>query len=83
MVIVEWERNVLFSNPLFFFNNFTYVKGVIKVKTNIWNMKDYSQDPHTFSQLAEIKTIYENGGLIAIPTETVYGLGANAKMNRQ
>ena len=37
-----------------FFNNFTYVKGVIKVKTNIWNMKDYSQD-HTFSQLAEIK----------------------------
>ena len=39
----------------FFFNNFTYVKGVIKVKTNIWNMKDYSQDPHTFSQLAEIK----------------------------
>lgn len=79
MVIVEWERNVLFSNPLLFFNNFTYVKGVIKVKTNIWNMKDYSQDPHTFSQLAEIKTIYENGGLIAIPTETVYGLGANAK----
>ena len=74
--------NVLFSNPLLFFNNFTYVKGVIKVKTNIWNMKDYSQDPHVFS-ISRNKTIYENGGLIAIPTETVYGLGANAKMNRQ
>lgn len=44
-----------FLTHFFFFNNFTYVKGVIKVKTNIWNMKDYSQDPHTFSQLAEIK----------------------------
>lgn len=68
-----------FLTHFFFFNNFTYVKGVIKMKTKIWNMKNYSQDSQTFSQLAEIKTIYENGGLIAIPTETVYGLGANAK----
>ena len=31
------------------------------MKTKIWNMKDYSQDSQMFSQLAEIKTIYENG----------------------
>ena len=31
------------------------------------------------SELENIKQVYNDGGLIAIPTETVYGLGADAR----
>ena len=33
-----------------------------------------AQDPQTAAKAAEI---LKNGGLVALPTETVYGLGAN------
>ncbi|GGG96287.1 threonylcarbamoyl-AMP synthase [Staphylococcus pragensis] len=49
------------------------------MESKIWDMRNYSEAPLSFPKMNEIKTIFEQGGLIAIPTETVYGLGANAK----
>lgn len=49
------------------------------MQTTIWDMREYKEMPLTFFGLKRIKEIYEQGGLVAIPTETVYGLGANAR----
>lgn len=49
------------------------------MKTQIWDMRQYSHHSEDYPYLDEIKHVYEQGGLIALPTETVYGLGANAK----
>lgn len=49
------------------------------METQLWDMRDYIHSPLTFPDLKEIKAIYQNGGLIALPTETVYGLGADAR----
>lgn len=48
------------------------------MKTKIWDVRNYVEDLSTYPQIEEIKTIFEADGLIAIPTETVYGLAANA-----
>ena len=45
------------------------------MKTIYWKIDDPGTQPDEIAQAAEI---IRNGGLVAIPTETVYGLGANA-----
>ena len=45
------------------------------MKTIYWKIDDPGAQPDEIAQAAEI---IRNGGLVAIPTETVYGLGANA-----
>lgn len=49
------------------------------MKTNLWDMRQYQNAPLDYPELDKIKQIYQDGGLIAIPTETVYGLGADAR----
>ncbi|MEW6696550.1 MAG: L-threonylcarbamoyladenylate synthase [Bacillota bacterium] len=44
------------------------------IQTRIWQLNPESPDPEIISRAAEI---IKNGGLVAFPTETVYGLGAN------
>ena len=44
------------------------------MKTEIWDMRDYQKSPLDYPELENIKQVYNDGGLIAIPTETVYGL---------
>ncbi|PHK49103.1 L-threonylcarbamoyladenylate synthase [Staphylococcus edaphicus] len=47
--------------------------------TKIWDLRQYDEQIEENKDMNEIKTIFENNGLIAIPTETVYGLGADAR----
>ena len=42
------------------------------------NIIQINRENFTDAELAEAAEILRNGGLVAIPTETVYGLGANA-----
>lgn len=44
-------------------------------RTIVWRVEPALPDPDAIEQAAEI---LRNGGLVAFPTETVYGLGANA-----
>ncbi|MBE6649032.1 MAG: threonylcarbamoyl-AMP synthase [Ruminococcaceae bacterium] len=46
-----------------------------KIETKIYRMSDESIDSNMLFECAEI---IKKGGVIAFPTETVYGLGANA-----
>lgn len=49
------------------------------MNTKIWDLRQSNNQLNTDNELNDIKVIFENGGLIAIPTETVYGLGADAR----
>ncbi|TDL95408.1 L-threonylcarbamoyladenylate synthase [Macrococcus carouselicus] len=49
------------------------------MKTYVWDVRNYVHDLSTYPQMEEIKTGFKKSELIAIPTETVYGLAANAK----
>ena len=44
------------------------------METKLWNLKN---DKELAPQLEEAASILHNGGVVAVPTETVYGLGAN------
>ncbi|UXR50786.1 L-threonylcarbamoyladenylate synthase [Staphylococcus simulans] len=46
--------------------------------TKTWDLRNQLQTEQGQRALNEISDIYHAGGLVAIPTETVYGLGANA-----
>jgi len=48
---------------------------VKRLTTRIWQVHPERPDPQRIAQAAEI---LRRGGLVAFPTETVYGLGANA-----
>ena len=48
------------------------------MNTKIWDVRGYIDNLASFPEIDDIKQIYHQGGLIALPTETVYGLGANA-----
>lgn len=52
---------------------------MIKVDTKIWDVREYNEDLQQYPKINEVKDIVLNGGLIGLPTETVYGLAANAK----
>lgn len=47
--------------------------------TKVWDVRDYQQNLNQYENLDEIKLTFERGGLVALPTETVYGLGADAR----
>ena len=49
------------------------------VNTQIWDLRKYEENVVKYPKLNEIKETLLNDGLVAIPTETVYGLGANAR----
>lgn len=55
------------------------MEEVIIMQTRIWDLREYEDDLYQYPQLDEIKRIMVGGGLVAFPTETVYGLGANAR----
>lgn len=44
------------------------------ITTRVWKLDPYNPDPEIIARAAEI---IKKGGLVAFPTETVYGLGAN------
>lgn len=48
------------------------------MKTTIWDVRNYVEELSTYPQINEIKAMFDADGLVAIPTETVYGLAANA-----
>lgn len=50
-------------------------KEGIKIDTRIFKLDEKNID---YSEIEEIAAIINNGGVVAIPTETVYGLAANA-----
>jgi L-threonylcarbamoyladenylate synthase len=52
------------------------------MKTHIWDLRQYERNLTTYDGIEDIKSIFEKGGLIAIPTETVYGLGGDARNNQ-
>ena len=45
------------------------------METKVWRVDPKSPDPKAINEAAEI---IRKGGLVAFPTETVYGLGAYA-----
>lgn len=47
--------------------------------TQIWDLRMYKNNVNQYPHIDEIKQTFLDGGLVAIPTETVYGLGANAR----
>lgn len=49
------------------------------VDTKTWDFRNINALLPANDDVQEIKRIYQQGGLIALPTETVYGLGGNAK----
>lgn len=54
-------------------------KGRNALETNVWDVRKYVHNLQSYPQIDEIITGYHQNKLIALPTETVYGLGANAK----
>lgn len=48
------------------------------METKIWDLRTYRNDINQSPDIQEIKDTVINGGLVALPTETVYGLGADA-----
>ncbi|MGN5882384.1 L-threonylcarbamoyladenylate synthase [Staphylococcus simulans] len=51
------------------------------MKTKTWDLRHQLGTKQGQEALEEISAIYHAGGLVALPTETVYGLGANALDN--
>ncbi|HGH0777309.1 TPA: L-threonylcarbamoyladenylate synthase [Staphylococcus pseudintermedius] len=48
-------------------------------ETKIWDIRDYTTRLEEYPKLPEIVKTLQDGGLVVLPTETVYGLGGNAK----
>lgn len=46
--------------------------------TTIWDVRDFTSNLIEYPYLSDIIETYKQGGLVALPTETVYGLGADA-----
>lgn len=72
------------SYPQFVYNFYLYIenlslKGRRAVETNVWDVRNYVNNLKSYPQINEITNGFRENKLIALPTETVYGLGANAK----
>ncbi len=48
------------------------------METYVWDVRNYVDDLSTYPQIGEITAAFHADELVAIPTETVYGLAANA-----
>jgi L-threonylcarbamoyladenylate synthase len=49
------------------------------VKTNVWIVDNVVDKQSIYPQIKEAAQLLKSGEVVAFPTETVYGLGANAK----
>lgn len=49
------------------------------METKIWTVDNSVENLYTFPQIQEAASYLQKNELVAFPTETVYGLGANAK----
>lgn len=49
------------------------------METYVWDVRKYVHNLKSYPQIDQIIDGYQQNNLIALPTETVYGLGANAK----
>ncbi|MGV3244471.1 L-threonylcarbamoyladenylate synthase [Staphylococcus sp. 11261D007BR] len=47
-------------------------------ETHIWDVREYTHSLERYPKFNEILATFRDGGLVVLPTETVYGLGANA-----
>ncbi len=54
-------------------------KGRNALETYVWDVRKYVHNLQSYPQINQIVEGYQQNELIALPTETVYGLGANAK----
>jgi L-threonylcarbamoyladenylate synthase len=52
---------------------------VKKVKTNVWKVDKYVDNLESNPQIADAAQVLRQNEVVALPTETVYGLGGNAK----
>lgn len=74
--ISTWMKEIEF-HPFFYHN---IIKEEVKMmNTQVWDIRQYKDDVLQFPYLNDIKETILDGGLVAIPTETVYGLGADAR----
>lgn len=48
------------------------------INTKIWDVREFTYQLKDYPQFEEIVRMYQEGKLIVMPTETVYGLGASA-----
>jgi L-threonylcarbamoyladenylate synthase len=49
------------------------------MRTNYWSVDKFVDDPESYPQIKQAADFLRNNEVVAIPTETVYGLGGNAK----
>jgi L-threonylcarbamoyladenylate synthase len=54
-------------------------KGSIALETYVWDVRKFVHNLASYPHINQIIDGYRQNQLIALPTETVYGLGANAK----
>lgn len=54
-------------------------KGSIALETYVWDVRKFVHNLVSYPHINQIIDGYRQNQLIALPTETVYGLGANAK----
>lgn len=52
--------------------------GGKKMKTNMWIVDNSENNVNSYPQLEEAASLLKKGEVVAFPTETVYGLGADA-----
>ncbi|MCA1032114.1 threonylcarbamoyl-AMP synthase [Bacillus timonensis] len=52
------------------------------MKTKIWNVDNRSEITYIYPQVEEAATELQHDEVVSFPTETVYGLGANAKSDK-
>ena len=50
------------------------------METHIWDVRAFKDNLHQYPYINDIKDTVIKGGLVAIPTETVYGLVQMQKM---
>lgn len=51
------------------------------METKVWKVDKYGDNLYTYPQIKEAAELLQQNEIVAFPTETVYGLGANALSN--
>lgn len=49
--------------------------------TKVWSVDNFVENQHSCTQIVDAARLLREGAVVAFPTETVYGLGANALSN--
>jgi L-threonylcarbamoyladenylate synthase len=53
-----------------------------ELETKLWVVDKFDGSKHTYPQMEEAASLLKRGEIVAFPTETVYGLGADATSDR-